>query len=156
MSGLFSRNIFDSFLLSEGTLQMGVTWQVDGKLNRAFYEKEEWEDPAKRPYDDIPWSDVRPALRELIRGRKPPVSFCFVLHLKPEYMLSMLEKEGDKELLSGVGAFVLTIRYRAGGAVVLTGISMKSFTMNRNADRLWDRSIRRFFESKEIAFEEMT
>ena len=153
MSRLFSGNTFDSFLLAEGTLQMGVTWQVDGKLNRDFYEKDVWEDPSQRPYDYMSWSEVRPALRELIRGKKAPVSFRFVLHLKPELMQSLLQKEGDSELLSCVGAFVLTIRYKEGQVSLLSGISMKSFTMNKNADRLWDSAVRRFLQSKDIAFE---
>lgn len=156
MSGLFSKSFFDSFLLSEGLLQMGVTWQIDGKLNQAFFEKEEWEDPQRRPYDYARWSDLRPTLRELVRGKKAPVSFRFVLHLKPAYMKSILEKEGDRELLSCVGAFVLTIRYRDGEASLLTGISMKSFTMNKNADRLWDEAVRKFLQAREISFEELS
>lgn len=156
MSGLFSKNTFDSFLLSEGMLQMGVTWQVDGKLNQAFFDKEEWEDKEQRPYEYARWSDIRPSLRELIRGKKAPVCFQFVLHLKPEYMKSILEKEGDSELLSCVGAFVLTVRYRDGQASLLTGISMKSFTMNKNADRLWDTTVRKFLQKREISFEEFT
>ena len=153
MSRLFSGNTFDSFLLAEGTLRMGVTWQVDGKLNRDFFDKSTWEDPSQRPYDYAAWSQVRPFLRDLIRGKRVPVSFHFILHLKPEIMQAMLEKEGDNELISCVGAFVLTIRYKNGEASLLTGISMKSFTMNKNADRLWDKTIRRFLEANEIAFE---
>lgn len=153
---LFSGNTFDSFLLTEGTLQMGVTWQVDGRLNRDFFEKAVWEDPEQRPYDYMTWSEVRPSLRELIRGKKAPVSFQFVLHLKPELMESMLRREGENELLSCVGAFVLTIRYKEGEASLLSGISMKSFTMNKNADILWDKAIRRFLQAKEISFESLT
>ena len=156
MSGLFSRNVFDAFLLTEGTLRMSVTWQVDGRLQEAFFEKEVWEDPGQRPYDHIPWSSIRPLLRELIRGKKPPVTFRFVLQLKPEYMKAMLEKEGDSELLSCVGAFVLTINYKNSEATILTGISMKSFTMNKNADILWDKAVRKFLQSKEISFEPLS
>ena len=153
MSRLFSGNTFDSFLLSEGSLQTAITWQFDGKLNKGFFEKEYREDPAQCPYDYAAWSQVRPALRELIRGKRAPVSFQFILHLKPEIMQTLLEKEGDSELKSCVGAFVLTVRYKNGEASLLTGISMKSFTMNKNADRLWDKTVRQFLETKEIAFE---
>ncbi|MBR2730103.1 MAG: DUF5721 family protein [Eubacteriales bacterium] len=154
MSGLFSHNTFDSFLLTEGALQMGISWHVDGKLNRDFFEKEMWEDPAQRPYDYVTWSEARPALRELIRGKKAPVSFQFVLQLKPEYVKAILEKEGEPALMNSVGAFVLTIRYRNGAANILTGIFLKSFTLNKNADILWDKTVRRFLQAKEISFEE--
>lgn len=155
MSGLFSGSTFDPFLLAEGTLQMGVTWQVDGTLNEAFFEKEFWEDPGQRPYDYTPWSDVRPVIRELIRGKKAPVSFRFILRLKPELTAALLEKEDDSELRDCVDAFVLTIRYQGGEASLLTGISMKRFTMNKNADILWDKAVRRFLQSREVAFEPM-
>ena len=122
MSRLFSGNTFDSFLLAEGTLRMGVTWQVDGKLNRDFFDKSTWEDPSQRPYDYAAWSQVRPSLRELIRGKKAPAS----------------------------------IRYKDGEATLLSGISMKSFTINKNADILWDKAIRRFLQSKGIAFEPLS
>ena len=156
MSRLFSGNTFDSFLLAEGTLRMGVTWQVDGKLNRDFFDKSTWEDPSQRPYDYAAWSQVRSSLRELIRGKKAPASFQFILHLKPELTEDLLRKEGDSELLSCVGALVLTIRYKDGEATLLSGISMKSFTINKNADILWDKAIRRFLQSKGIAFEPLS
>ena len=123
------------------------------KRSEIFFDKSTWEDPSQRPYDYAAWSQVRPFLRDLIRGKRVPVSFHFILHLKPEIMQAMLEKEGDNELISCVGAFVLTIRYKDGQVSLLSGISMKSFTMNKNADRLWDKTIRRFLEANEIAFE---
>lgn len=153
MSGLFSRDTFDSFLLAEGILQTAVSWQVKGQINKDFFEKEVREDPDQLPYDYAAWSEVRPLLRDLIRGKRAPVSFQFILHLKPEYMRAMLQKEGDRELEDCVGAFVLTIRYKNGEATILTGISMKSFTMNKNGDRLWDRTVRRFLEARKIGYE---
>ena len=155
MSGLFSRNTFDSFLLAEGTLQRAVTWTVDGKVQKDFFEKEIRDDPALLPYDHVAWSEIRPSLRELIRGKRPPVFFRFVLLLKPEYTKAMLEKEGDRELLDCVGSFVLTVSYRDSEVSILTGISMKSFTLNKNADILWDKTVRKFLQAKEIAFEPM-
>lgn len=153
MSRLFSGNTFDSFLLSEGTLQTAVSWQLDGKLNKEFFEKEVRDDPAQFPYDYTAWSEVRPFLRDLIRGKRAPVAFQFIMHLKPEFMETLLEKEGDSDLKSSVGAFVLTIRYKNGEATLLTGISMKSFTLNKNAERLWDKTLRQFLQTKEISFE---
>ena len=31
---------------------------VDGRLNRDFFEKDVWEDPAQRPYDYTAWSEI--------------------------------------------------------------------------------------------------
>ena len=71
-------------------------------------------------------------------------------------MHNILLKEDDRELMECVGAFVLTVRYREGEAFLLTGISMKSFTLNKNADILWDKTVRRFLQAKEIPFEPLS
>lgn len=184
MSGLFSGNTFDSFLLMEGTLRTAVTWHLEGRLNREFFGKEEAGDaamqigrstavagkPAAEPGrpssaehpsaseegEHVPWSEIRPLLRELVRGKRTPLSFRFVLCLKPRYMEAMLRKEQDGELLECVGAFVLTILYGADDAQIRTGISMKSFTMNKSADQLWDKAVKRFLQSKDVRFEELS
>ena len=37
MSKLLTTNIFDDFLLQEATLQMGIGYVIDGRINKAFY-----------------------------------------------------------------------------------------------------------------------
>ena len=145
-----------------GHCQEGVCVTIDNEFYsvspenaESFFEKEIRDDPALLPYDHVAWSEIRPSLRELIRGKRPPVFFRFVLLLKPEYTKAMLEKEGDRELLDCVGSFVLTVSYRDSEVSILTGISMKSFTLNKNADILWDKTVRKFLQAKEIAFEPM-
>ncbi len=155
MAKLLSGSAFDSFLLEEATLQMAVSWHIDGHLNKDFYEKEVWEDPSARPYDLTTWADMRGSFRELIRGRKTPAGFSIVFHLKPEYMVSTLKKAGEDDLINAVGAFIMNIRYDGSTATIVTGISLKTFTLNKNADILWDETVQKFLASKEIAFEPM-
>ena len=153
MTKLLSGRTFDSFLLEEASLSMQVTWILDGKINRNFYTKEEWEDKTDHPFPLISWSEVRGHMRELIRGKKAPASLSIVLQLRPDMMEQMLTAEGYPQLRDNIGAMVLNIRYDGKEVTLVTGIALKSFTLDRNADRIWDEAMGRFLASCEIGYE---
>ena len=156
MTKLLSGRSFDSFLLEEASLSMQVTWVLDGKINKGFYSEEEWEDASTHPYPLIAWSEVRGHMRELIRGKKAPAALSIVLHLRPDYCEKILVDEGYPQLTDVVGAMALNIRYDGSEVTLVTGISLKSFSLDKNADRIWDTMMERFLASREIGFETMT
>ncbi len=156
MTKLLSGRSFDSFLLEEASLSMQVTWHVDGRINKNFYSSEEWEDTANHPYPLIAWESVRGHLRELIRGKKAPASMSIVLQMRPDLMQKILVDEGYPQLTDVVGAMALNIRYDGSEVTLVTGISLKSFSLDKNADRIWDTMMERFLASREIGFETMT
>lgn len=156
MTKLLSGGSFDSFLLEEASLSMQVTWVLDGKINRSFYSKEEWEDESAHPYPLIAWSDVRGHMRELIRGKKAPAALSIVLQLRPDHCDKILTAKGFSHLREHVGAMVLNIRYDGSEVTLVTGIALKSFTLDKNVDRIWDETMEKFLISREIGFETMT
>ena len=153
MTKLLSGRTFDSFLLEEASLSIKTTWILDGKINRAFFSQEEWEDEANHPFPLISWGEVRGHMRELIRGKKAPASLSIVLQLRPDMMEQLLAGEGYSRLTDNIGAMVLNIRYDGSEVTLVTGIALKSFTLDRNADRIWDEAMGRFLASCEIGFE---
>ena len=155
MTKLLSGSSFDSFLLEEASLSMQVTWLLDGKINRGFYSAEEWEDESLHPYPLISWSEVRGHLRDLIRGKKAPASLSIVLQLRPDHCKKILLSHGFPQLKENVGAMVLNIRYDGTDVTLVTGIALKSFTLDKNADRIWDETMEKFLISREIGFETM-
>ena len=156
MTKLLSGSSFDSFLLEEASLSMQVTWVLDGKINKGFYSEEEWEDASTHPYPLIAWSEVRGHMRELIRGKKAPAALSIVLHLRPDYCEKILTAQGYPQLKENIGAMVLNIRYDGSEVTLVTGIALKSFTLDRNADRIWDETMEKYLASREIGFETMT
>jgi hypothetical protein len=153
MGKLFSSDSFDSFLLEEASIRTAVTWDLDGHLNKDFYTTEEWDDKTARPWNLLPWSEVRPLCRELIKGKKAPVSFRFVLQLKPEYLEKTLHTDTPSSL--PVSALLLNIRYDGSVASILTGVSYSTFTLDKSAEALWDKTVIRFLESREIPCREL-
>ena len=153
MTKLLSGRTFDTFLLEEASLSMQVTWLLDGKINRSFYSEEEWADEEDHPYPLIAWGDVRGHMRELIRGKKAPASLSIVLQLRPDLCDQLLSGAGYSRLKDSIGAMVLNIRYDGTEVTLVTGIALKSFTLDKNADRIWDEAMAGFLASREIGFE---
>lgn len=153
MGKLLSSDCFDGFLLEEASISMGITMQLDGHLNRSFYTKEEWEVLSDRGYDLTPWKNVRPLCHEFIKGKKAPGAFHIVLHLHPDSVSSLLEKSGASFMNEQIRALLIGIRYDGDGAVVTTGVSTHTFTMDKSADGIWDQALQQFFAAKKISFE---
>ncbi len=153
MGKLLSSDCFDSFLLEEASVSMGITMQLDGHLNRSFYTKEEWEVLSGRGYDLTPWKNVRPLCHEFIKGKKAPAAFHIVLHLNPEAIPSLLEKGGAQIPPEQIRALLIGIRYDGTGAVVTTGVSTHTFTLDKSADGVWDQAVQHFFTAREISYE---
>ena len=70
MGRLLGTDFLDSFLLEEAVVSTYNTFTIDGRMNRDFFTREEWEEPSVRPYGFSPWERMRPILFELIRGKK--------------------------------------------------------------------------------------
>ncbi|MBO5293592.1 MAG: hypothetical protein J6B10_10480 [Lachnospiraceae bacterium] len=155
MHKLLSSDCFDSFLLAEATLTTAVSFRIDGHQNKEFYTTEEWEDSSIRPYDFVTWKTMRPLFYDLVKGKRTPVNFKFVLHLMPEYVAPTLAK-GDTTVTAGdIRALALNIKYDGSALTIVTGTAMNTFLMDKSPDQIWDNAMRRFLTKKEIDFEEI-
>lgn len=154
MSKLLASDCFDSFLLEEASVTTAATYLIDGHVSRDFYTKEEWEDPEIRPYDFAAWSDVRPICYQMIKGRRTPARFKFVLHLKPDYMPGILKSCGPDFPADQVKALVLTCKYNGTALTFTTGTAFHTFLLDKSLDAAWDKTMRQFLLKKEISYTE--
>lgn len=151
MNQLLVTDAFDPFLLEEAVIGTACTFSIDGHTNPDFYgEETSGAHPAFRP-----WSEVKGLCFDLIKGKRTPLFFRFVLHLMPEKAAALLQKEGCSVDLSQVRALVLNIRYDGSGAVLTTGTSLLTFLPSREPDAIWDRAVRQYLEKKGIPYEEL-
>ncbi len=156
MSKLLSSECFDSFLLEEATIRMAVTYSIDGHLNKDFYEEDVWNDANERPYDYQPWSELRDRCRAVIKGSRAPIFFQFTLRLKPEFVPSTLKEVDEQATIDAISALAMNIRLENNQLHVVSGVSMKTFTLDKSADKIWDNTVKKFLTSKGIEYEENT
>lgn len=152
MNKLLGSDCFDSFLLEEASIATAATFVIDGHVNRDFYTKEEWDDPQIRPYDFSTWTSIRPVCFQMIKGRRTPARFKFVLQLKPEFVPGVLRMCDAGFPADQVKALVLTCKYDGSTLTFTTGTAFHTFILDKSLDAVWDKTIRQFFSKKEIPF----
>lgn len=152
MSELLTGDAFDIFLLEEANLSLAISYRIDGHINAEFFPMAE-RTPELIPYEYQPWSEIKGLCFHLIKGKHTPLSFKFVLQLKPDKMRSMLEKEKLSCDELRLKSLVLTIRYENGKVLLTTGSSYQTFVMDKTADVIWDRQLSKYLAMKGIAFE---
>ncbi|MBQ9989754.1 MAG: hypothetical protein IJP31_02240 [Lachnospiraceae bacterium] len=154
MNKLLNSETFDRFLLEEARIQTGNTFLIDGHLNKAFYTREELEDPELLPYNLTLWKDMRSTCFMLIKGKKVPLLFKLTLIYNPRDSHTLLEQAGAGEYSSLLKSFVLTIKYDQKRLLLTTGTSFSTFIMDKTPDLIWDEALRRFLFENGIDFEE--
>lgn len=151
MAHLLSGDTFDIFLLEEASVNTANLFRIDGHINAEFFPPDE-RDKEHIPYDLRPWSEMKGLCFDLIKGKRTPLSFQFVLQLKPEQTRRLL---GDASAFGQVKAPVLNIRYDGSRALLTTGISYHTFVADREADLLWDNALCRYLSDKGIGYEKL-
>ncbi|MCD8067513.1 MAG: DUF5721 family protein [Lachnospiraceae bacterium] len=143
MQRLLTDSAFDSFLFVEGSLQMGFGYEFDGHLNRDFFTEEEL---AALPEEEVylPYSQVRPILFSLIRGKKTPLSLRLTLQLGNAQTRSLL---ASVPTASSVKGFLLNIRFDGQKVFLTGGVNYDSFSLDKTPERVWDQWLEEFIKS---------
>lgn len=155
MNKLLLTDSFDYFLLEEGTIVTANAFQIDGHIQKDFYTKEEQEDGVLCPYAFSRWKDMRPFCFQLIKGKRTPLSFKFVLLLLPEHMERILTDGDFHDHGNLVKSFTLTVKYDGSHVTLITGLSTASFLMDKTPEQLWDQAFFKFLNNKQIVWEEI-
>jgi len=153
MAKLLTGETFDSFLLKEASIHGFVPYQIDGHINKAFFGDETDDAITFTAYEYVQWKDIRPVCFDLIKGKRTPTKFAFILYLKPEAMVAMFEKAGLSATDSLVQNLILNIRFEQGEMSITTGVDYSGFTLDKQAEQLWDTTTGKFLNKKEIAYE---
>lgn len=152
MNHLLVRNVFDNFLLAELEISTYNKFKINGKLDLMWFDEEEREQLGDRQYST--WAEIKPIAYSLIKGKTAPSSFKIVLMLSPENTKKILERGLKGYDPSHVGSLFLNLHYDNGELHLITGVSMKIFTMDKAIDQEWDRNLKQFLKHFEIVFEE--
>ncbi len=159
MAQLLASDTFDIFLLEEAVIGTGCTFTIDGHVNHAFYTENraaaEMDGSSDSEYDLRPWSEMKKICFDLIKGKRTPLFFRFVLHLKPEKADALLRKENCEVDPSGVKALALNIRYDGNRAVLTTATAFHTFLLTKEPDLIWDRALMQYLDAKGISYEQL-
>lgn len=152
MSNLLIQQIFDEFLLSELEIQTYNYFKISGKKNKMWYTNEEWEELEQKEYSR--WLEIKPIAFQLIKGNKTPSSFKVVFLLPTDKIEQVLLKESIGLTKEDINGLFLNIYYENNTLHLITGTSIRIFTMDKRIDMIWDNFIKEFLKNSKIAWEE--
>ena len=145
MAGFLGGNLFDDFLMSEGKLSMNIAYEFDGKILKEFYDTEEWEEMKTYPY--VMWQEEKEKIFSLVKGKKTPLSFQFVMMLKPDLVSNILAKYNLAIREDEVAGLFINILYDRQGLKCTAGVSRKTFVLDKTLEEAWDQEVKeRFLE----------
>ncbi len=153
MAGMLTGNMFDKFYLCDGTIQTFTEFHLGGYLNRPYFDSEEWD--AMEGRELCLWSEVKPFAFQLIKGHKLPVGFKFVFQLSRENTVWLLEKYRPPVREADIGGLFINIKYEHQKLVCTSGISYKTFIMDRTLEQCWDETVCQYFKQNHIAIEKL-
>ncbi|MDR0948848.1 MAG: DUF5721 family protein [Lachnospiraceae bacterium] len=145
---LLLQNTFDSFSLEKASIVTAVEYSIDGRIHPGFYTG----DDTPSQDDFISWGEVKTCCLQVIKGKRAPLSFKFILHAPTETTRSLLAKLENEVLATQIQSLVLTIVYDGTSARCTSGCSYKSFIMDKSADALWDDWMCKFLDDNSIPF----
>lgn len=152
MNQLLVNDTFDNFLLAEATVSTANTYQIDGHINKEFFSADKSENDAL-VYDFSLWKDMKPLCFHLIKGKRTPLFFKFVLHLKTDLIGKLLASGGCSLPPEQMKALVLTIKYDGTQTVITTGSAFHTFVMSKEPDMIWDKAMKQFLSRHNIDYE---
>lgn len=153
MAGILTGTMFDKFYLRDGEIQTFTEFHLGGYLNRPYFDSEEWEALGGREL--CLWSEVKPFAFQLIKGHKLPVRFKFVFQLSDENTRWLLEKYKLSSGLEDIGGLFMNITYDHQKLTCTSGVSYKTFIMDKTLEQCWDDTVRQYFKQNHIAVEKV-
>ena len=149
MQHLLLKPTFDSFALIEGEITTYNTFRIDGYIHKNFYE-----DAPLKDYSS--WGDLREFCFHIIRGKRTPLNFRFILSLpKEEFEAFLIDQEIPSLSHSDIQGLYLNFKYDGTNLQCITGTSLNIFTTDKTLENVWDNYARKFFLNKEIDFESL-
>ena len=149
MEKILTTEIFDHYLVEEVTIETFNTFSIDGHINREFYSGTDEETSNASGLSFSRWSELRPICLNLIKGKRTPISFKFVLHADNATKEAVIDKSGSdiEPSLLNLG---VNIRFTKGELILTTGTAYSAFTLDKSTEKAWDNYFPSFLESCEI------
>lgn len=148
MGKLLLSETFDPFYFIEGEITTFNTFTLDGYLKKDFYDAD---DAPEREY--ALWKDVRKFCFSIIKGKRTPLSFKFVLGLSDSNIEKLLIQQELDFKPQDVRGLYINLKFDGQNLQCVTGTAMNLFTMDKSLEQAWDKMVQKFFAQKEIKYE---
>lgn len=155
MNKLLRQEVFDHFLLQEATITSAATYSINGQITKGFYSEEELEELHLHGCRFLPYAMLRGNCFDLIKGKKTPSAFRFVLLLSPSNMEKTIQSIDSTYKTTDVTGMYINIKYQNQLLSLTTGIAYNTFSTDKTLENEWDKLVLRFLAQHAISYEEI-
>lgn len=148
MAHLLSRETFDLFYLVEASFKKEISYHIDGHLHPDYFDSDS--DLPERKY--CLWKEVRPFAFSIIKGKRLPLGCKVVLALPKETIAFLIKESGCSFREEDIEGIFLNILYEPENLIITTGISYRTFSMDKSLEHNVDDHMRQFLRKKDICF----
>lgn len=131
MAKLLKSDLFDNFEVREVILHTAFKMILEGMRNQDYFDTQN--EITMDLY--LTWGEMRKYIYELMQGSKLPTYFKIILATNSE-KTSLLSQDAS--------TFYLNIQFKENHITCSTGTSYKLFTLDKSADKIWDKQIEEF------------
>lgn len=153
MNKFLCSEVFDNFLLQEASIQGKVTYHIEGGLHTDLYSSDELEAEGLTGLSFIPLGKIRTQCFDLIKGKRTPSFFKFVLLLSPSNLANTLERSNSSFSPNDITGAFINLKFQNGTLILTTGVSYRIFSVDKSFEQEWDSLVKRFLANHEIAYE---
>jgi hypothetical protein len=147
MNELLNGTRFDSFYMHETRLKVAVDYYISGEINQKFFESdgEDGEEKNSEIPKYIYWRDIKHVVFELMKGKRLPVNFKIILKFNCDNIRKLIEMNNLALSPDDVGALFYNISFDDGKLQVVTGSSIKVFSLDKSLDNIWDDTVQKYY-----------
>ena len=150
MSRLLIGTDFDAFWLCEASVTTFVTYNIDGSLHKEFFDSEQAEMLTQTERTFSSWKEIKPFCFSIMKGKHTPLHFKIIFQLSRQNVEKLLVGSGLSWKPADVFGLHLNLQYDGSHVTCTTGTSLKTFTMDKSLDRVWDEMVTKFFRQQQI------
>lgn len=150
MNQLLRSDLFHPFYLWEASIKTSVSYHIDGRLNQDFYNTDELESLPQTDY--IAWEQIKPQIFSMIKGSKTPLNMKIILMLSKSGTNQILTKYNLPLSAENINGLFLNIHYDGTKLSCTTGVSYRTFTMDKRLENVFEESILSWLRQSNIAY----
>ena len=91
----------------------------------------------------------------MIRGKRTPLSFKIVLHLSRSGVEAAVRNTDMGISSEQIDGLFLNLQFKNNSLLCTTGLSLRTFSMDKRPEQLWDDMILHFLDQNQILFEQL-
>ena len=125
---LFKTNVFDKYEIHQAIATTFTTFEVTGDINESFFDEE---NKPQRKF--CTWEEIRPFIFSVIKGS------------------SSAPDELRNNLCENASALFINVNYENNVLTLITGYSLKTFSLNKDHEIIWDNYVEGFIKENNIS-----